>query len=324
MRSNIGRGISILCTLLVLALANLAQAQAYPSKPVRLIVPYPAGGVVDMVARAVADRISQNWGQVIVVEPRPGGSGNIGAEAAASAAPDGYTLLAASPFIVVNPHLYTNLKFGPKSFAAAGLTASPPNVWVVPASLPVNTLQEFVAYAKARPGKLNVVNPGSGTSNHLGQELFWDATGIDIVNVNYKGQPQGIPDLLSGAVHIALMTNALAAPQVKAGKLRALAVSSPKRLRELPDVPTVAEAGYGDTVVLPWYGIVAPAGTPKEIVARLNMEINNALKSPDVVDRLEKIGAQIFGGSAEEMETLIKVEYERWGKLVKARGIKAE
>jgi tripartite-type tricarboxylate transporter receptor subunit TctC len=324
MKSGIGVGFRILCAAFALAAASYAQAQAYPSKPVRLIVPYPAGGVVDLVARAVADKISQNWGQVIVVEPRPGGSANIGADAVANAVPDGYTLLVVSPFIAVNPHLYTNLKWSPKSFIAVGLLASPPNLWVVPPSLPVKTLDEFVAYAKARPGKLNVVNPGSGTSNHLGQELFWDATGIDIVNVSYKGQPPAIPDLLSGAVHIALMTNALAAPQVKAGKLRALAISSPKRSRELPEVPTVAEAGYGDTVVLPWYGIVAPAGTPKEIVARLNTEINKALKSPDVVERLEKIGAQIFGGSAEEMETLIKVEYERWGKLVKARGIKAD
>ena len=303
---------------------QFAQAQAYPSKPVRLIVPYPAGGVVDLVARAVADKISLNWGQVMVVEPRPGGNGNIGAEAAAGAAPDGYTLLAASPFIAVNPHLMPGLKFGPKNFAAVGLTASPPNVWVVPAALPVKTLKEFVAYAKARPGKLNAVNPGSGSSNHLGQELFWESTGIDIVNVNYKGQPPAIPDLLAGTVHIALMTNVLAVPQIKAGKLRPLAVSSPKRIKDLPDVPTVAEAGFADTLVLPWYGIVAPAGTPKEIVARLNSEINKALKSPDVIERLDKMGAQIFGGSAEEMDALIKAEFERWGKLVKARGIKAD
>lgn len=324
MKTPIGNLVRTLCAAFMLGAAAFAHAQAYPSKPVRLIVPYPAGGVVDLVARAVADRISQNWGQVIVVEPRPGGNGNIGAEAVAIAPPDGYTLLAAAPFIAVNPHLYSGLKWGPKNFVSAGLTASPPNVWVVPASLPVKTLKEFVAYAKARPGKLNAVNPGNGTSNHLGQELFWENTGIDIVNVNYKGQPPAIPDLLSGQVHVALMTSALAVPQIKAGKLRALAISSPKRSKELPDVPTVAEAGYADTMVLPWYGIVAPAGTPKEIVRRLNTEINKALKSPDVIDRLEKVGAQIFGGSAEEMDSLIKTEYERWGKLVKAHGIKAD
>jgi len=324
MKSGMAIGFRLLCALLALGATGFAQAQAYPSKPVRLIVPYPAGGVVDLVARAVADKISQNWGQVIVVEPRPGGSANIGADAVANAAPDGYTLLVASAFLTVNPHLYPNLKYGPKNFTAVGLMGAPPNVWVVPTALPVMTLKEAVDYIKSRPGKLNATNPGNGTSNHLGQELFWEANGIDIVNVNYKGQPQALPDLISGQIHIALVTVALAAPQVKTGKLRALAVSSPKRLKELPEVPTVAEAGYGDTMVMPWYGIVAPAGTPKDIVARLNSEINKALQSPDVIERLERINTQILGGSPEDMGNLIKSEYERWGKLVKARGIKAD
>ena len=324
MKSDMGVGFRMLCALLALCAAGMVQGQTYPSKPVRLIVPYPAGGVVDLVARAVADKISQNWGQVMVVEPRPGGSANIGAEAVANAAPDGYTLLVASAFLAVNPHLYPSLKYGPKSFTAVGLMGAPPNVWVVPIALPVKSMKEAVEYIKARPGKLNATNPGNGTSNHLGQELFWEANGLDIVNVNYKGQPQAIPDLISGQIHIALVTVALAAPQVKAGKLRALAVSSPKRLKELPDVPTVAEAGYGDTMVLPWYGIVAPAGTPKDIVARLNTEINKALASPDVIERLERINTQILGGTPEDMDNLIKSEYERWGKLVKARGIKAD
>ena len=324
MKSGVVAGFRMLCALLALVAAGLAQAQAYPAKPVRLIVPYPAGGVVDLVARAVADKVSQNWGQVIVVEPRPGGNANIGAEAVALAAPDGYTLLVASPFLAVNPHLYANLKYGPKNFTAVGLLASPPNLWVVPASLPVKTLKEAVEYVKARPGKLNTINPGVGSSNHLGQELFWEANKLDIVNVNYKGQPPAIPDLMNGQIHLALVTVALAVPHVKAGKIRALAVSSPKRIKELPDVPTVAEAGYGDTMVLPWYGIVAPAGTPKDIIARLNTEINKALQAPDVIERLERMNAQIFGGSAEEMDNLIRSEYERWGRLVKARGIKAE
>ena len=324
MKSGIRIGFGTLCALLALCAAGLVQAQTYPAKPVRLIVPYPAGGVVDLVARAVADKISQNWGQVMVVEPRPGGSANIGADAVANAAPDGYTLLVASAFLAVNPHLYPNLKYGPKSFTAVGLMGAPPNVWVVTNSLPVKTMKEAVDYVKARPGKLNATNPGNGTSNHLGQELFWEANGLDIVNVNYKGQPQALPDLINGQIHIALVTVALAAPQVKAGKIRALAVSSPKRLKELPDVPTVAEAGYADTMVLPWYGIVAPAGTPKDIVARLNSEINKALQSPDVIERLERINTQILGGSPEDMDKLINSEYERWGKLVKARGIKAD
>jgi tripartite-type tricarboxylate transporter receptor subunit TctC len=324
MRAGVAVGFRMLCALLALCAAGLVQAQTYPSKPVRLIVPYPAGGVVDLVARAVADKISQNWGQVMVVEPRPGGSANIGADAVANAAPDGYTLLVASAFLAVNPHLYVNLKYGPKSFTAVGLMGAPPNVWVVTNSLPVKTMKEAVDYIKARPGKLNATNPGNGTSNHLGQELFWEANGLDIVNVNYKGQPQAIPDLINGQIHIALVTVALAAPQVKAGKMRALAVSSPRRLKELPDVPTVAEAGYGDTMVLPWYGIVAPAGTPKDIVTRLNGEINKALQSPDVIERLERINTQILGGSPEDMDKQINSEYERWGKLVKARGIKAD
>ncbi len=312
-------GISLLAVA-----AQSARSQDYPSKPVRLIVPYPAGGVVDLLARAITEKIAQNWGRAIVVEPRPGGNANIGAEAVANSAPDGYTLLVAAPYFAVNPHLYANLRYGPKSFAAAGLVATLQNAWVVPVSLPVGTLKELVDYAKARPGKLNALNPGSGTYNYLGQELLWESTGLEIVSVPYQGQPPAIPDLINGRLHAALIALAFAVPHVKAGRLRALAVSAPARSKELPDVPTLSEAGYGETMMVPWYGIVAPAGTPRDIVGRLNAEINKALKSPEVIDRLEKIGAQVISGSVDDMDALIRSEFDRSGKLIKARNIKGE
>lgn len=307
------------------AISAVHAQQTYPSKPVRLIVPYPAGGVVDLVGRAVADKISATWGQPILVEPRPGANGNIGAEAVKSAPADGYTFMMGSPFIAVNPVLDPQARFKPSDFVAVGLIGAPPNIFVVPAALPVNSLKEFVEYAKARPGKLNTVNPGTGSSNHLGLEVFLQATGLDLVAVPYKGQPQSIPDILSGQISFSLLTNALAIPHIKAGKMKALAISAPVRSKELPDVPTLVEAGFSpDVVVLPWYGVVALAGTPKEAIVRMNAEINRALKAPEVVERLEKIGTIIMGGSVEEFDKLIKSEELRWAKLIRERNIKSE
>jgi tripartite-type tricarboxylate transporter receptor subunit TctC len=305
--------------------AGAVHAQNYPSKPVKLIVPYPAGGVVDLVGRAVADKISTAWGQPILVEPRPGANGNIGAEYVKSQPADGYTFMMGAPFLSVNPVLDPQVRFKTSDFVAVGLIGAPPNLFVVPASLPVNSLKEFVDYAKTRPGKLNVANPGTGSSNHLGQEVFFQATGIELVSVPYKGQPASIPDMMSGQISFAVMTNALAIPHIKTGKLKALAISAPVRSKELPEVPTLAEAGFSpEVMVLPWYGIVAPAGTPQEPIARMNAEINKALSTPEVIERLEKIGTIIMGGTPAEFDRLIKAEEVRWAKLVKERNIKPE
>jgi tripartite-type tricarboxylate transporter receptor subunit TctC len=307
------------------ALTGAAFAQDnYPTKPVRVIVPYPAGGVVDLVARAVTDKLGSDLGQPFVVESRPGASANIGIGEMLRAPADGYTILMGVPNLATNPLLMPNTtKWKTTDFVGLGLVGAPPNVFVVPASLPVKTLKEMVDYVKARTGQLNVTNPGVGTSNHLGQELFFSITGLEMQNVMYKGQPQMIPDVASGQVSFSLLTLALAVPHIKEGKLRALAVSAPRRVADLPDVPTVGEAGYPDAMFLPWYGFVAQAGTPKDVVKKLSDAIQKALASPEVVTRLEKLGALVTPASGPEFDKLLASESQRWARVIKQRNIKA-
>ena len=302
-----------------------AHAQdAWPSRPVRLVVPYPAGGVVDLIGRVVAERMAASLGQPVLVEPRPGANANIGAEAVARAAPDGYTLMMASPFLATNPLVVANTRWKTADFAGVGLIGAPPNLFVVPASSPVRTVAELVEYAKARPGAVNVSNPGMGSSNHLGQELFFSVAKVRMTDVMYKGQPAMIPDIASGQIGFGLLTIALAVPHIRDGRLRALAISAPRRSPELPDVPTIAEAGYPDAMFLPWYGVVAPAGTPRDIVQRLSDEMQRALADPEVVARLEKMGTQLTPAPAGAFDALIAREVQRWKDVVAERGIKAE
>jgi tripartite-type tricarboxylate transporter receptor subunit TctC len=309
----------------VASLPVAARAQeAWPSKPVRVVVPFPAGGVVDLVTRAVTDRLAVVLKQPFVVEPRPGANGNIGTEAVARAAPDGYTLLTATPATVTQPLLSSTARFRTNDFVGVGLIGAPPNVFVVTPSLPVKTLKELVEHVRAQPGKLSVTNPGVGTSNHLGQELFFSQTKLQMVDVRYPGQPQMIPDLSSGQVHFGLLTAALALPHVREGRLRALAISAPKRWGELPDVPTVAEAGFPDAMFLPWYGLAAPAGTPAPIVRRLSDEVLAALATPEVAARLDKMGTQVTPASSTEFDALLRSEVERWSRVIKERNIRSE
>jgi len=301
------------------------SAQDYPSKPVTLVIAYPAGGSADIMARTVAERMSRGWGQPMVVEPRPGANGYIAAAAVKQAKPDGYTLLMASMFLVVGPLIDSNANFKPSDFAPVGLIGGQPNVFVIPSSLPIRTLKEFVEYAKRRPGQLNTAATGTGGSNHLGMEVFQQATGIELLKINYKGSPPVLPDLLRGELSIVLGPVSLYAQQVKAGKLRALAVDSLARTENLPDVPTVVEAGFdSNIIVLPWFGIVAPSGTPPEIVARLNGEINAALKAPEVLQRLKSDDWFTTPGSAADFAQLLRSEETRWAKLVKERNIRPE
>jgi tripartite-type tricarboxylate transporter receptor subunit TctC len=309
----------------VASLPVAARAQeGWPSKPVRVVVPFPAGGVVDLVTRAVTDRLAVVLKQPFVVEPRPGANGNIGTEAVARAPADGYTLLTATPATVTQPLLSSTARFRTSDFVGVGLIGAPPNVFVVTPSLPVKTLRELVEHVRAQPGKLSVTNPGVGTSNHLGQELFFSQTKLQMVDVRYPGQPQMIPDLSSGQVHFGLLTAALALPHVREGRLRALAISAPKRWGELPDVPTVAEAGFPDAMFLPWYGLAAPAGTPAPIVRRLSDEVLAALATPEVAARLDKMGTQVTPASSTEFDALLRSEVERWSRVIKERNIRSE
>ena len=315
----------LLCFASALAFFTASvTAQPYPAKPVRVIVPYPTGGIVDLLARAVTEKIAAGWGQPILVEGRPGADGNLGTEAVAKSAPDGYTWLMTGPAILSNPSIYGTLPWAPmRDFQGVGVAVWNLNIAVVPASLPVSTLQEFVAYAKARPGQINFANPGTGSSNHLSSELFFQVADIKLTNIGYKGQPPAIPDLINGQIQFKVLALGLAAPHVKSGRLKALAAFSPQRLKQLPDVPTIAEAGYPEAGLVPWYGMYVPSGTPRDVVLRINNEINKALASPDVQERIEKIGG-LPGPikTPDEIQAMMKSDFERWGKVVRAAGIK--
>lgn len=316
----------ILPAILLTLAATAAGAQGYPSKPVRVIVPYPAGGIVDIVARAVMEKIAVGWGQPIIIEDKPGADSNIGTDLVAKSAPDGYTWLVTGPAVLSNPTIYGNLSWDPlRDFQGVGIVVWNQNIAVVPAALPVNTMKEFVEYAKARPGQLNFGNPGTGSSNHLSTELFMQVAGIKMVNVGYKGQPPAIPDLLNGALHFKIVALGLALPHVQSGKLKALATFTHERVKALPDVPTIAEAGFPEAALVPWYGAYLRAGTPKAIVERVNAEINKALQSPEVADRLLKSGS-LPGPvrSPDEIQALMRSDYERWSKVVRAAGIKVQ
>ena len=310
------------CTALALAPQTSRAEDKFPSKPIRLIVPYPAGGVVDQVARIVTEHMSRTLGQSIVVDNKPGASANIGTDQVLRAPADGYTFLMGSPYLATNPHLMTTTKWKTADFVGVGLVGAPPNVFVVANDLPVKTMKEFVEYVKARPGKVNVANPGVGTSNHMGQELFFSTTGLDMQNVMYKGQPAMMADVASGQVSFSLMTIALAGPHLKEGRFKALAISAPKRAPDLPDLPTIAEAGYPDAMFLPWYGMVAPAAVPAPVVKTLSDAFMNAIGDKDVVSRLEKINTQLTPASGAEFTELLKSEAKRWEKIIKDRGIK--
>ena len=302
-----------------------AQAQDYPARPVRVIVPFPPGGILDLITRPVTDRIGANWGQPMVVEPRPGASGNIGIQVARSSPPDGYTLMMSAIFLTVNPALDPNSRFKSTDFAGVALVGVTPNVFVVPAGLPVSSLQEFVEHARARPGRLTAGHPGTGTLAHLATLLFTGHAGVELVNVPYKSLPQVIPDLLNGHLSFMVLTSTFALPHVRSGKIKALAVDTPGRLRDLPEVRTLVEEGLPpETIAAQWFGLVAPAGTPREVIGRLNGEVAKALKAPEVIERLEKLGLVIRHGSPEEFDRLIRSETERWTRVVGERNLKAD
>ena len=294
----------------------------YPDRPIRIVVPYPAGGVVDVVLRAVCDPLSDALPQRIVIENRPGADGRIGLDAVARAPADGYTLLGVAPILAVGEHLMPEMKARSRDFVGVCGLAAPPTVFVVHDTVPARTLKEFVALAAARPGEFNAANPGTGSSIHLAQELFFERTGIRLTNVSYKGQPPALLDLGSGLLQFALISQSLVLPLIQSGKVRALAVNAAARTRSLPEVPTIAQAGYPDILVQSWYGIAAAAKTPTPVVEWLSQQFQRALAMPEVRARLAATDAEILALDAARFTELIAVETRRWGALIHKRGIR--
>jgi tripartite-type tricarboxylate transporter receptor subunit TctC len=309
-----------------LAAPSIAQEPAYPSKPIRLVVPFPPGGATDILARNVAQRLTETWGQPVVVDNRPGAGGNIGSELVAKAAPDGYTLeMGTVGTHAINSSLYARMPYDHvKDFAPVILVAAVPNVLVVNPGVPVNSVQELIAYAKANPGKLNFASSGSGTSIHLSGELFKVMAGVQMTHVPYKGSAPALSDLLGGQVQLMFDNLPPSLPQIKAGKLRALAVTSATRAPALPDVPTIAESGLPGFEASSWFGVLAPAGTPPAIIAKLNAEIGKWLASPEAKEKLAAVGANGAGGTPEDFARHIQAETAKWAKVVKESGAKVD
>jgi len=321
------RCIVAVLSLVVVLQSPLAGAQAgYPNHPIRLVVPFPAGGTTDILARAVAQRMSETLGQQVVVDNRPGAGGNIGSELVAKSAPDGYTLLMGTVGThAINPSLYSKMPYDHvKDFTPVILVAGVPNVLVVNPDLPVKTVAELIAYGKANPGKLNFASSGSGTSIHLSGELFKTLTGVQMTHVPYKGSSPALTDLMGGQVQLMFDNLPSSLGFIKAGKLRALAVTSAARSTALPDVPTVAESGLPGFEASSWFGVLAPAGTPRDIVTRINAEVAKWLASPEAREKLASQGAIAAGGSPEDFVRHIGAETTKWAKVVKESGAKVE
>ncbi|MEO8741181.1 MAG: tripartite tricarboxylate transporter substrate binding protein [Casimicrobiaceae bacterium] len=313
-------------TALLACFAAGAFAQAYPTHSIRLVVPFPAGGTTDILARAVAQKLSESLGQTVIVDNRPGAGGNIGSDIVAKSAPDGYTLLMGTVGThAINPGLYTKMPYDHvKDFAPVVLVAGVPNVLVANPAFPVNSVAELIALAKSKPGTINFASSGNGTSIHLSGELFKTMAGVDMTHVPYKGSSPALADLMGGQVQIMFDNLPSALPQIKGGKLRAIAVTSLKRAPALPDVPTISESGLPGFEASSWFGVLAPAGTPAPIVAKINADVNKWLQSPEARDQLLAQGANAAGGTPEQFAQHIRAETEKWAKVVKASGAKVD
>ena len=315
-----------LCVLCVLCGSSLSSAvDGYPSKPIRIIVPYTPGGFNDTLARTLGQKLNEKWGQPVMVDNRPGGGTTIGTSLVAKAPADGHTLLVVSFAFGVNPSLYTLLPYDTqRDFAPVVLAAGTPNILVVNPELPVKSVRDLITLAKSKPGKLNYATAGSGSSNHLSMEMFKSMAGVDIVHVPYKGSAPAVTDLIGGQVDVMFDNVPNVLQHVKAGKLRGLAVSSSKRSPFTPDLPTVAEAGLPGFDVSVWFGVVAPSGTSKAVVSRLNAEINRILKLPGVVELFHKQGVEPLGGTPDAFASFLRDQTVKWAKVVKQSGAKAE
>lgn len=315
-----------LLLMLSLLLAPLqSQAQAWPQKPIRMVIPYPPGGPTGVMGRLVATKLPELLGQPVVVDNKPGASGQMGAADVAKAAPDGYTFLTNASIHVINPHVYSKPLVDPlREFTPVALIGVVPLVMVVPPMQPAKDVKEFIAWAKANPGKVNFASASTASAQHLAGEHFKQVTGVDMQHVPYNGSGPALADLVGG--HVQLMFDSLPSSMsfIRSGKLKVLAASSPKRLAVLPEVPTLIEAGVPDFDLSTWYGIWAPAGTPREIVARMNAEVVRLVVLPDMKEKLAGLGVEASAFTPEQFAAFNRSEYERWGRIVRAANIKLD
>ncbi len=303
-----------------------AHAQAYPTGPITIVAPFPAGGTPDLVARIIAEKVSPILGAPVVVEPKPGGNSNIGTTSVANARPDGYTWLLATLSHTTSPILVKGVSWDPvNNFHGVAQIATAPVVAVIPSSLPVNTLREFVDLAKKTPGKLNYLMPGIGTSMHLNTEMLKRTADIDLFAIPYQGTPSGVPALLNGDLSFAMLPLSTALPYLEKGNLKALAVVSPTRIGEIPKVPTLKEAGFPEAQVLSWYAILVPANTPNAVVSKVNKALNQAIADPEVKRRLQGLGVYATEpNTAEETDIMLRNEASRWRKTLKELKLEAQ
>jgi tripartite-type tricarboxylate transporter receptor subunit TctC len=323
LKSIIGR--LVVSAVAVAATANVAYAQSYPNKPVRVIVPFPAASATDVLARTIGQKLSEKWGQPVIVENKPGAGGNLGTEIAAKASADGYTILMGTVANAISTSLYKKLNYDfVKDFTPVTLVATTPLVLAANPTFPVNNIKEVIAYAKDKPGKVNFGSGGIGTSNHLAGEMLKSMAGIDMLHVPYKGTPAAHSDLLSGQVNLMFDNIVAVMPHLKSGRMKAIAVTSAKRVSTLPNVPTVAESGVPGFDAVSWIGALVPAGTPKDIVNKLNTDLVAVIGMPDVKERLSASGAELAGSTPEQLAEHIRKETEKWAKAIKASGATAD
>lgn len=303
---------------------STGSGQAYPGRPVRILVAYPPAGTTDILARTVGQKMTESWGQPVIVDNRPGANGNIGTELAARATPDGYTILmAAAATHSINNTLYPKLTWDAvRDFAPIGLVAMVPNILVVNNALPVKSVKELIAYARANPGKLTHGSPGSGSTSHLSMELFKSLTGTRMIHVPYKGSAPVLADMMGGQISLTMDNIPVYLPHAQAGRIRALAVGSRKRTPAAPDLPTAEEAGVPGLVAVSWFGLVAPARAPQRVVEQLSKETARILKLPDVHRRISDLGAEPVGGTPQEYAAFIKSEINKWRKVIQAAGVR--
>jgi tripartite-type tricarboxylate transporter receptor subunit TctC len=313
-----------LAVALALIAAPPAQAQDYPNRPVKIIVPFPAGGTADVMPRIIGDWLSRKWGQAVVIENRTGAGGNIGAETVAKSDPDGYTLLSAPPPpLVINHNLYPRLGYDPTEFIPIVIMGRVPNALVVNPKIAAKTVPEFIAHARANPGKITSATQGNGTTSHLTSEMFQLMANVKFQHVPYRGSAPALQDLLAGSVDIMFDNLGVSLPLVKSGQLKLIAVATPKRMASLPEVPTIADTLPGFESAA-WFAVVAPPKTPQRIVDKVNADINEALRQPEIRQKLTELSAEPVGGTPQATASYFREEIERWHKVIKAADVKMQ